>query len=203
MNARVFLSVNMIAISLILLVFPAGEANKGQPSPQQEVYNLEQIRQIIDVDKAARLINERDTNYQIIDIRSSEEFLASSLPGSINIPLNELLAPEWQGYLKQEERINILYSNGDYYSNLALAMLSSKGYSGNIALKGGLNEWFAVIMNTEFKGGRITARENALYENRTKAKNLFTQINSLPDSLKNNFLEAKLLTEQELIGGCE
>lgn len=203
MNTRVFLSVNMIAISLILLVFPAGEANKGQPSPQQEVYNLEQIRQIIDVDKAARLINERDTNYQIIDIRSSEEFLASSLPGSINIPLNELLAPEWQGYLKQEERINILYSNGDYYSNLALAMLSSKGYSGNIALKGGLNEWFAVIMNTEFKGGRITARENALYENRTKAKNLFTQINSLPDSLKNNFLEAKLLTEQELIGGCE
>lgn len=203
MNARVFLSVNMIAISLILLVFPAGEANKGQPSPQQEVYNLEQIRQIIDVDKAARLINERDTNYQIIDIRSSEEFLASSLPGSINIPLNELLAPEWQGYLKQEERINILYSNGDYYSNLALAMLSSKGYSGNIALKGGLNEWFTVIMNTEFKGGRITARENALYENRTKAKNLFTQINSLPDSLKNNFLEAKLLTEQELIGGCE
>ena len=203
MNARIFLSVNIIAISLILLVFPAGEASRGQPSPQQEVYNLQQTRQIIDVDKAARLINESDTNYQIIDIRSSEEFLASSLPGSINIPLNKLLAPEWQGYLKQEERTNILYSNGDYYSNLALALLSSKGYPGNIVLKGGLNEWFAVIMNTEFKGGRITARENALYENRTKAKNLFTQINSLPDSLKNNFLEAKLLTEQELIGGCE
>ena len=122
---------------------------------------------------------------------------------SINIPLSELLAPEWQGYLKQEERTNILYSNGDYYSNLALALLSSKGYSGNIVLEGGLNKWFAIIMNTEFKGGSITARENALYENRTKAKNLFTQINSLPDSLKNNFLEAKLLTEQELIGGCE
>lgn len=203
MNARVFLSVNIIAISIILLVFPAGEASKGQLSPLQEVYNFQQGRQFIDVDKAARLINESDTNYQIIDIRSFEEFLASSLPGSINIPLSELLAPEWQGYLKQEEGINILYSNGDYYSNLALALLSSKGYTGNISLKGGLNEWYAVIMNTEFKGGRITARENALYENRTKAKNLFTQINSLPDSLKNNFLEVKLLTEQELIGGCE
>lgn len=203
MNARVFLSVNIIAISLILLIFPSGEGGKGQPSPQQEIYNLQQDRKFIDVDKAARLINESDTNYQIIDIRSSEEYLASSLPGSINIPLNEILAPEWQGYLKQEERTNILYSNGDYYSNLALALLSSKGYTGNVALKGGLNEWFAVIMNTEFKGGRITARENALYENRTKAKNLFIQINSLPDSLKNNFLEAKLLTEQELIGGCE
>lgn len=203
MNARVFLSLNIIAISIILLVFPAGEASKGQLSPLQEVYNFQQGRQFIDVDKAARLINESDTNYQIIDIRSFEEFLASSLPGSINIPLSELLAPEWQGYLKQEEGINILYSNGDYYSNLALALLSSKGYTGNISLKGGLNEWYAVIMNTEFKGGRITARENALYENRTKAKNLFTQINSLPDSLKNNFLEVKLLTEQELIGGCE
>lgn len=203
MNARIFLSVNIIAISIILLLYPERENSKTQLSPLQEVHNLQQTGQFIDVDKAARLINESDTNYQFIDLRASEEFLAFNLPGSINIPLNELLEPEWQGYLKQEERINILYANGDLYSNLALALLSSKGYTGNIALKGGLNEWYAVVMNTEFKGGRITARENALYENRTKAKILFTQINSLPDSLKNNFLEAKLLTEQELIGGCE
>lgn len=203
MNARIFLSVNLVAIAIILLLFPERESGKGQLSPLQEVHNLQQTGQFMDVDKAARLINESDTNYQFIDVRSSEEFLAFNLPGSINIPLIELLAPEWQGYLKQEERINILYSSGDYYSNLALALLSSKGYTGNIILKGGLNEWYAVIMNAEFKGGRITARENALYENRSKAKTLFTQINSLPDSLKNNFLQAKLLTEQELIGGCE
>ena len=77
MNARVFLSVNIIAISLILLVFPAGEASKGQPSPQQEVYNLQQTGQFIDVDKAARLINEKVLQYKqkYVD-KDIQDFLA-------------------------------------------------------------------------------------------------------------------------------
>ena len=203
MNARIFLSITILGISLILLIFPDREGNKGQPSPLQEVHKLEQTSQSIDVDKTARLINESDTSYQLIDVRSPEEYRAFNLPGSINIPLDELLTPQWQGYLKPDNKINILYANGDFYSNLAVSMLKSKGYSGNITLEGGLNEWFAIIMNFKFEGGKITARENAIFENRTRAKNLFTQINSLPDSLKNNYLEAKLLEEKELLGGCE
>jgi rhodanese-related sulfurtransferase len=203
MNARIFLSINIIAIAMILLLLPERVSKKGQPLPSQQVQLLEQGTQSMEVDKAARIINQSDSNYQFIDVRTSEEFLDCNLPGSINIPFNELLAPQWQGYLKQDAKTNVLYANGDYLSNTASALLSSKGYENNITLKGGLNEWYAIVMNVEFKGGRLTARENAILENRTKAKKLFTQINSLPDSLKNNFLAAKLLEEKELDGGCE
>jgi rhodanese-related sulfurtransferase len=203
MNARVFLSINIIAVSVVLLLLPGRVGSKGQPLPSQQVQSLDKILQSIDVDKAARIINQTDSSYQLIDVRTAEEYLAFSLPGTINIPFDELMAPQWQGYLKQDDKTNVLYSNGDYLSNMAVALLEGKGYDNNITLKGGMNAWYAIVMNTEFKGGRLTARENALYENRANAKKLFVQINSLPDSLKNNFLEAKLLAETELDGGCE
>lgn len=203
MNTRIILSIHLIGIAAILLLLPPRIIRKGQPSPSQQVLAIKETTQAIGVDKAAMLINQGDSNYQFIDLRSSEAFLATSLPGAINIPFEELFSPRWQGYLKQEKKINILYANGDYLSNIACALLSAKGYQGNISLQGGMNAWFETIMKVEFAGGHLSARENALIENRMNAKKLFTRINSLPDSLKNNFLEAKLIAENELDGGCE
>ena len=75
--------------------------------------------------------------------------------------------------------MNILYSNGNLKSDLSLALLISKGYQNNKVLTGGLNQWFATVMNTAFKGGRLSARENAIFENRRKARDLFTKLNRL------------------------
>jgi hypothetical protein len=58
-------------------------------------------------------------------------------------------------------------------------------------------------MNSEFQGESISPRENAIFENRYKARKHFTQINSLPDSLKLKFVAAKRKAELELDGGCE
>ena len=58
-------------------------------------------------------------------------------------------------------------------------------------MKGGLNEWFNTVMNSSFTGERISARENALFETRTRAKKMFTEMNSLPDSLKVKFIQTK------------
>jgi hypothetical protein len=58
-------------------------------------------------------------------------------------------------------------------------------------------------MNSSFSGDRISARENAIFEIRTKAKKLFAEINSLPDSLKLQFIESKKLEAKKLDGGCE
>jgi hypothetical protein len=57
-------------------------------------------------------------------------------------------------------------------------------------------------MLTKFEGEKITPRENALFENRYKARDVFNKINSLPDSLKNQFFDAKRLERAKLDGGC-
>jgi hypothetical protein len=51
-------------------------------------------------------------------------------------------------------------------------------------MQGGLNSWFETVMNSEFTGEKISAKENALFESRMKARRLFNDVNSMPDSLK-------------------
>ncbi len=70
-------------------------------------------------------------------------------------------------------------------------------------MRGGLNGWYAVVMNTSFSGERITARENALFANRFDARKLFTEYNSLPDSLKATLFESRQVEKAKLDGGCE
>ena len=64
-------------------------------------------------------------------------------------------------------------------------------------MKGGLNEWYKTVMNARFTGEKITPRENALFETRSKAGKIFTEMNSLPDSLKLRFFETKHLAAKE------
>jgi hypothetical protein len=70
-------------------------------------------------------------------------------------------------------------------------------------MEGGVSEWRKIIIETKFTGDRITARENALFETRKRAGDMFTELNSLPDSLKTRFLESKRFSAKKLDGGCE
>ncbi len=107
------------------------------------------------------------------------------------------------GCLNNGKARNILYSNGDFDSNFALVIARGLKYNNTYVMKGGLNEWFRTVMNSSFSGERITARENSLFETRTRARNMFTEINNLPDSLKQKYFESLHIAAKKLDGGCE
>jgi rhodanese-related sulfurtransferase len=144
-----------------------------------------------------------DSSVQIIDVRTPEEFNAENIPGSINLPYSKLLDTDPATLLNNGKSKNIFYSNGDYDANYALTITRGLNLKNTFVMKGGLNEWHNTVMNSTFTGDRITARENALFETRTKAKTLFTEMNSMPDSLKLKFIQSKLLAIKKLDGGCE
>ena len=77
------------------------------------------------------------------------------------------------------------------------------GYKNSYVMEGGLSEWFNTVMESKFTGDRISARENALFETRTKAAQLFTEFNSMPDSLKAVFMAVEQFSAKKLDGGCE
>jgi len=70
-------------------------------------------------------------------------------------------------------------------------------------MRGGMNELFNTVMNSSFTGEKISVRENAIFETRTRARNMFNDLNSLPDSLKMKFIEGKRIAAKKLDGGCE
>ncbi len=203
MKSRIKISILLVGTGLILAFLPFNAARSFQLKPSELLEAAENENQSFSVDEVARFANNEDTTVQLIDVRTNKEFMESTIPGSINIPFEDLLNPDWEGYLNQKEVRNIFYSNDNQLATLAWTVTTGRGYTNNYVMEGGLNEWYFTVMLSKFEGDKITPRENALFENRYKARRMFTEMNSLPDSLKRQYLEAKRLEESQLDGGCE
>jgi hypothetical protein len=191
MNPREILSTILLCMGFILALLPFSADRSFSVKPQKLLSEVLDEKSNFSVDQVARFIVSEDSTVQIIDLRS------------INIPYSELISRDPESILDNPEIKNIFYSNGDLNSGYALVFTRGLDYKNIYVMKGGLNEWFNTIMNSSFTGERISARENALFETRTRAEKLFTEMNSLPDSLKIKYIESKHITARKLDGGCE
>jgi rhodanese-related sulfurtransferase len=203
MNIRAKFSVVLLCLGFILALLPLSGNNSLIVKPRNLLSEILDKNTYYSVDQVARFIVEEDSSVQIIDLRTPSEFGTANIPGSINIPYMTLLDRNPGSLLNNDKTRNIFYSNGDFESNYALTISRGLNLNNTYVMKGGLNEWFNTVMNSSFTGEKITARENALFETRTRAKKMFTEINSLPDSLKVKFFQTKHLTAKKLDGGCE
>lgn len=203
MNVRQKYSVVLVSLGLILALLPLTGNRSFTVKPHDLLSEINNQESVFNVDQVARFIVSEDSTIQLIDLRTPEEFKAFNIPGAINLPYNELLNSDPAAIFGDHNIKNIFYSNGDFDSNYALIAAKGMKYSNVYTMKGGLNEWFNTVMNTTFTGERISARENALFETRTRARRLFTEINSLPDSLKQKFYDSKHMEAKKLDGGCE
>lgn len=76
----------------------------------------------------------------LVDIRIPEHYAESHIPGSINIPQDEL--PKRNGELPQDRDAPIVtVCNIGKFSKHATLYLKSKGYRNVRSVKGGINEW--------------------------------------------------------------
>jgi rhodanese-related sulfurtransferase len=203
MNTREKFSVGLLCLGLILALLPLSGSRSFNVKPQRLLTEILDDNTYFTVDQVARFVVSEDSSVQIIDLRSPEDFKTVNIPGSINIPYNKILDNDPATILNNGKTKNIFYSNGDLEANYALAIARGLDIKNTFAMKGGLNEWYNTIMNSNFKGERISARENALFETRTRAKKIFTDMNSLPDSLKLKFISSKHAAVKKLDGGCE
>lgn len=203
MNAREKYTAIFLTLGIILALLPLSANRPLSAKPDKLLSELLTENSYFTVDQVARFIVSEDSTVQIIDLRSGDEYSKLNIPGSVNIPYDEIFNIDRSGLLNRKDIKTILYSNGDVVANYALVIAKGMTYTNIFTMKGGMNEWFNTIMNTSFTGERITARENALFETRTRAGSLFTEINSLPDSLKQKYRDDKLIAAKKLDGGCE
>lgn len=141
----IFLAIILIAFAFGLTQLP----DKGQRMP---IRPNEMLLKIIDnsryltVHAIAKRIIEEDPSIFLVDVRMPDEYEAYHIPGSINIPLEEIVNDKWQDYLDQVGVDIIFYSNGGMYANQAWMLASEMGYSNLYILEGGLNNWFNRII---------------------------------------------------------
>jgi rhodanese-related sulfurtransferase len=196
-------SAALLCFGLILALLPLSANRSFIAKPKNLLAEINDPALYFTSDQIARFIVSEDSTIQLIDLRSREEFLVMNIPGSVNIPFKEFLNNDAGNYLGNRKTRYIFYSNGDLNSSSALVIARGLNYRNTYVMKGGMNDWFSSVMNSSFSGERITARENSLFETRTRARKLFTELNSLPDSLKMKFIESKHTAAKKLDGGCE
>lgn len=202
MNARIKITVLLVGLGILLAFMPNPSKKTFSLQPGELLAKSNSEENTFTVDEVARFVNNEDSTVQLIDLRSPEEFQKCNVPGAVNIPFEDLLNPNWSVYFNQGNVRPVFYGNGDQHANIAWTIATGLGCENCFVMKGGLNEWYKTVMLTNFEGERITPRENALFENRYKAREIFNQINSLPDSLKTKYFDSKRLQQKKLDGGC-
>jgi rhodanese-related sulfurtransferase len=202
METRRKFSLLLILLGILLALLPISANRSFTENPGRLLSDVLSKEASFTVDQIAEFIIREDSTVQLIDLRLPEESKKMTIPGAVNIPYPEFIQKDPEIYINKAIK-NIFFSNGDIESSYALVYARGLGYKNSYIMEGGVSEWVKTIIESKFSGERITARENALFETRKRAGEMFSELNSLPDSLKTRFLESKRFSAKKLDGGCE
>jgi len=203
MNFRYKFSIILVLLGIMSAIMSFRDTRSKGFTAKEILSILHEKKFIYTSDELARYINDADSLIQIIDIRSKREFLEGNLPGSLNIPFENLFDSYHESIFKQKSLIKIIVDRDDLLSTQAWILAMQEGYLNTYVLKGGMKEWDSTIMKSAFAGDKISPKENALFENRYKVRRLFNQWNNMSDSEKLKFFDLKKEREKKLVGGCE
>ncbi len=203
METRRKFSVLLILLGILLALLPLSANRSFIVKPGMLLSDVLGKEASFTVDQVAEFIVREDSTVQLIDLRSPDESKELTMPGAINIPYRDFVKKDPEIFFNDKNIKNVFFSTGDIESSYALVFARGLGYSNTYTMEGGVREWIRTIIEAKFTGDRLTARENALFETRRRAGDMFTELNSLPDSLKTRFLESTKFSAKKLDGGCE
>ncbi len=174
-----------IFMALVLVILAGGPLLLPEKYVSSELNPKNLLKEINDdtrymsSDDVAHYIISKDPSFLLIDVRDSASYKDFKLPGAINIPLKNLLDKDedgdykWEGFLNQESRKNIFYSNGTIYAHQAWMLTKRLNYSNNYVMKGGLNIWIETIIQVPRPKLNASDKEIAKYSFRKAASMFF------------------------------
>lgn len=168
-SPRIIASIVFVMFGLIIAAVPKNTTTPFKLTAEQILDEIKSGTQYVDAEMIAQMIVEKDPSLQLIDLRPESEYQKYSLEGAINIPIDNLLSPEYYDILNQGVMTNVFYSNGSTRANEAWMLVRQLGYQNNYVLSGGLNYWFETIMNPQAPSATSPDDEFAKYDFRKAA----------------------------------
>src|SRR5690606_33669114 len=106
MKARLILASTLIPLGLIIAAVPENTTKPYKLTADELLEEVKSGTQFIGPDQVADMVISKDPSLQLIDVRSAAEYEKFNLPNSINIPLVDILNPEWEDYINQDVNLN-------------------------------------------------------------------------------------------------
>ncbi|MDM8159808.1 rhodanese-like domain-containing protein [Labilibaculum sp. K2S] len=169
MKMRLILASVFIPLGIIIAAVPENTTKPFRLTAGELLNEIHEGTQFISTDQIADMLVQKDPSLQLIDVRTQAEFEKYSLPGSVNIPLSDLLSEEWNDFLDQGVKMNVFYSNGNLKANEAWMITRQLGFKNNYVLQGGLNYWAETILNPQAPKSVLADDEIAKYDFRKGA----------------------------------
>ncbi|MGD8781405.1 MAG: YeeE/YedE thiosulfate transporter family protein [Ignavibacteria bacterium] len=111
-NIKVTFSYAVIPIVVILFsAFTQSNDESIHDEINTAIKNNTRQYDTISADELLAKLNENNDKYNLIDLRSPEEYKEFHIPLAINIPLNEIEDYRWGNYFNQQFKENIFYSD--------------------------------------------------------------------------------------------
>ncbi len=164
-----------IILAIIMLFLPAQDPLKVNINLQTMAQIITSNQDHVTPGELSQWIIAGNNDYQLVDIRSKEEYEKGHIEGSINIPMDKLLNRNViMDELNQDKKI-VLYSNGNSHASQVWVVLKGLGFDCYI-LEGGFNGWNATVLNPT-AGTNITDDEVLLYATKKAVAEYFSGSN--------------------------
>lgn len=163
----------LVGLGLILVLLPQKKTFEAMPA-EELLRQINSSSRFVSPDAVADRLIKKDPSMILIDVRSEALYREYSLPGALNMPLQDILKPEQFDLLSQEGIEFIFFSTGDVLADQAWILCRRKGLENIYVLKGGLNEWFTCFFLLKPPAETVSNDEIALYQFRSGVRQYFT-----------------------------
>lgn len=171
---------NYILLTVLMLVLAVGtlfltaDDEPKQIAPEELLQEIIQPTRYVTTDHVAKMIIQGDPSLLMIDVRSADEYEEYALPGSVNIPLEELLNDGNLSYFGVPGIKVVFVSNDDIRADQTWVLTKRLGIDGTYVMKGGLNCWMQTIIEPSQPDADAPSVDHALYAFRKGAQIYFT-----------------------------
>ena len=112
-------------VIIIIGLFIVGCSNEETTTGTMGTITTEEVKEILD---------NKNENYVLIDVREDDEFNEGHIPGAVNIPLGNITSVDYS-----KDKTLIVYCKSGNRSNEAAIKLKNMGY--NVKDMGGILNW--------------------------------------------------------------
>jgi len=137
--------------------------------PQALLLEAISSERYITADELSSAIIGEDPSYQLVDIRSIENFEKYSLPHAVNLTFDTIMDEKNEAFFDTDDYKVVLFSNGTVMADQIWSLLRRKGFKNVMVLKGGLNEFYQTILNPQKPEDTDPKEAFALYDFRKAA----------------------------------
>lgn len=175
------LLVFLVVMALGLVILP-GKNDRKETDPKILLGSIVEKSRYLSVDQVTHRIIENDPTLLLIDLRSAEQFKTFALPGAINIQPDSLISKSNLDLFSQPGKDKILYDNTDLISEQGWLICTRYSLNRIYIMKGGLNEWYNTIIQTEVAKPTASSTDLDLINFRNAARIYFTVTGNTPVS---------------------